>query len=240
MKVKTKCLISISCLAAAGLIASPALSAPQTKPMKTAQAGTQRVNARTSQMMTTHNRSVGSSYKARQYAGTRQYAAAPQYNQKRYYSGRGYSGNYYSSGRNYYGSSRNYYSAGPSYYGNSGYYGAGVYPSYSYYSGWPSYSYYSGWPSSYYGYGYPYSYYSGSYYSGYPYGYSYYQPGYSYNGGTVAAVQRRLGELGYYHGVVDGIMGPQTRAAIAAFENRHGMFADGVITGRLLNRMGLS
>ena len=27
----------------------------------------------------------------------------------------------------------------------------------------------------------------------------------------VAQVQRRLGELGYYPGIVDGIMGPQAR-----------------------------
>jgi hypothetical protein len=34
----------------------------------------------------------------------------------------------------------------------------------------------------------------------------------------VAAVQRRLGQLGYYRGVIDGVIGPQTRGAIAAFE----------------------
>jgi N-acetylmuramoyl-L-alanine amidase len=56
----------------------------------------------------------------------------------------------------------------------------------------------------------------------------------------VAAVQRRLGELGYYHGVVDGIMGSRTRAAIAAYESTHGLVVDGMITPRLLDRMGLA
>ena len=43
----------------------------------------------------------------------------------------------------------------------------------------------------------------------------------------VAQVQRRLGELGYYHGIVDGIMGPQTRAAVAAYEGTHNLVVDG-------------
>jgi hypothetical protein len=82
--------------------------------------------------------------------------------------------------------------------------------------------------------GYPYS-----YYGGYSNAYSNYQPGYGYDTATVAAVQRRLSELGYYHGVVDDTMRPQTRAAIAAFESTHGMIVDGMITTRLLNRMGV-
>lgn len=56
----------------------------------------------------------------------------------------------------------------------------------------------------------------------------------------VAQVQRRLGDLGYYHGIVDGIMGPQTRAAIAAYEDTHNLVADGTISQRLLARMGLA
>jgi len=49
-----------------------------------------------------------------------------------------------------------------------------------------------------------------------------------------------LGELGYYRGVVDGVIGPQTRASIGAFENNNGMVVDGMITTRLLARMGLA
>src|SRR6266516_4548998 len=110
--------------------------------------------------------------------------------------------------------------------GYTGYYGGGF--GYSYYG---SYSY---WPYGYSGY-YPYS-----YYGGYPYTYSYYQPAYGYDAGTVAAVQRRLGEFGYYHGAVDGVMGPRTRAAIAAYESRHGLAVDGTISAPLLDRLGLA
>jgi hypothetical protein len=100
----------------------------------------------------------------------------------------------------------------------------------------PYYGYYSYWPYSYYGY-YPYSY---SYYGDYhPYSYSYYS-GPAYGDNVVAAVQQRLAELGYYHGVIDGIVGPQTRAAISAYEATHNLVVDGTISGPLLDRMGLS
>ena len=56
----------------------------------------------------------------------------------------------------------------------------------------------------------------------------------------VVAVQRSLGQLGYYHGVFDGVVGPQTRGAIAAFESRNGLAVDGSISGRLLNELGLA
>ncbi|PYL59263.1 MAG: hypothetical protein DMF31_07425 [Verrucomicrobia bacterium] len=69
---------------------------------------------------------------------------------------------------------------------------------------------------------------------------SYYGSGYGYAGSTVAAVQQRLGQLGYYRGVVDGAIGPRTRSAIAAFESRHGLIVDGRISRPLLNRLGLA
>jgi hypothetical protein len=74
-----------------------------------------------------------------------------------------------------------------------------------------------------YGYGYPYGYPYG--YGGYEYGYDYGQSGYGYGYGTksrVAQLQRRLARAGYYHGAIDGIMGPQTRRAIRAYEREHG------------------
>jgi hypothetical protein len=75
----------------------------------------------------------------------------------------------------------------------------------------------------------------------YPYDYSYYtEPAYGYNGSLVAQVQRRLAELGYYHGVIDGIGGPHTRAAISAYESMHNRVVDRAISPRLLTRMGLS
>jgi hypothetical protein len=79
-----------------------------------------------------------------------------------------------------------------------------------------------GYPYGYYGYPYGYGY-------GYPYyGYGYGQPGYGYgdygNGShsRVAELQRRLARAGYYHGAIDGIMGPGTRRAIRAYERDHG------------------
>jgi len=88
----------------------------------------------------------------------------------------------------------------------------------------------------------PYSYYPSSYYRDYyPYSYSYYRgPAYGHDGSVVAAVQRGLAELGYYHGVIDGIMGPQTRAAISAYESTHNLVVDGTINAQLLRRMGLA
>jgi peptidoglycan hydrolase-like protein with peptidoglycan-binding domain len=41
----------------------------------------------------------------------------------------------------------------------------------------------------------------------------------------VAELQRRLSRAGYYHGSVDGVLGPQTRRAIRAYEADHG-YAD--------------
>ncbi len=89
--------------------------------------------------------------------------------------------------------------------------------------GYPYYSYY---PYDYYGYGYGYPY---GYYSSYGYDYDYYsQPAYDYgySGGygdrsSVVELQRRLARAGYYHGAIDGIMGPATRRALRAYERTH-------------------
>jgi hypothetical protein len=44
----------------------------------------------------------------------------------------------------------------------------------------------------------------------------------------------------YYYGVIDGVMGPRTRAAVAAYESRHGLAVDGTISAPLLDRLGLA
>ena len=97
-------------------------------------------------------------------------------------------------------------------------------------------------------YGYPYAWYP--YYWGGPWGYDYYypynygyysygQPPYGYNSGAlVEQVQSRLADNGYYSGVVDGVLGPRTRAAIRTYERRHGLPVDGMLTGQLLSHMG--
>ena len=45
---------------------------------------------------------------------------------------------------------------------------------------------------------------------------------------SVADIQQRLKELGYYTGSVDGISGSGTRRAIMLFQEQHGLTADGV------------
>ena len=132
---------------------------------------------------------------------------------------------------------RNYYT-GSRHYGGGRYYGSGYYP---YRSSGTSISIGigAGYPGYYgYGYGYPYSY---GY--GYPYGYSGYygySSGYARRGNVVAEVQSRLAHRGYYHGVIDGVVGPRTRSAIAHYEANHGMIVDGRIDRNLLRSLDLS
>jgi hypothetical protein len=110
-----------------------------------------------------------------------------------------------------------------------------------------SYSFGYGYPYYSYGYGYPYysyGYYPYDYYGSYPYNYGYYyynQPGYDTyaNGSVVIQVQSRLARAGYYHGPIDGVMGPRTHYAIQAYERDRGLRVDGAISGQLLRNMGL-
>jgi hypothetical protein len=123
-------------------------------------------------------------------------------------------------------------------FGFPGWWGWDGYP----YGGYPYYSY----PYGYYGYGYGYpgyGDYGGDYGNGNGYGYGYgnsnqygygnsNQYGYGnsnqYGSPTrskVAELQRRLSRAGYYRGSVDGVLGPQTRRAIRAYESDHG-YAD--------------
>jgi len=111
------------------------------------------------------------------------------------------------------------------------------YRSYGYGYGYPYYSY---GPSISFGFGYPYS------YGYYPYDYSYGYHGYNRsgydtyaNGSIVIQVQARLARAGYYHGAIDGAMGPRTHYAIVAYERDHGLRVDGAISGQLLRNMGL-
>ena len=70
--------------------------------------------------------------------------------------------------------------------------------------------------------GYPYG-----YYGGYNYGDYGYQGGYG-NGSSVVELQRRLARAGYYHGAIDGIMGPATRRALREYERTHNQSAYGM------------
>jgi Putative peptidoglycan binding domain len=225
--VKTKISIFLTCLAAGALIASPALGKPEKKSTAASMSKVQRSAPHTTRVTPSH-----------QYNQSRQSMVSSRAANTHYYTGSRYAGTSSHAGRQYSGT-RSYvttpYYGGNNYYGSTGYYYGGSYPYYSYSSGWP----YSSWgfgtswgyPYSYWG-GYPDSYYSNSYYS-------YYTPAYGYNASLVAAVQRRLGQLGYYHGVVDGVIGPRTRGAIAAFESRNGLAVDGRISRPLLDTLRL-
>ena len=103
-------------------------------------------------------------------------------------------------------------------------------------------------PDNYYGYG----------YDSYPYGYT---PGYYYNSGPyegeeqydqnnndvtvqsadsiVANAQAKLAQQGYYHGEIDGILGPETGRAIARFQSNQGLRVTGVLTRDTIGALGL-
>ena len=83
---------------------------------------------------------------------------------------------------------------------------------------------------------YPYDYY------GYPYDQGYYVYDAStaaYAGSTVSAVQSQLAAQGYYHGVVDGVYGPETRAALTRYQRDHGLQVTGSLTAATLQSLGL-
>ena len=119
-----------------------------------------------------------------------------------------------------------------------------------------------------YGYPYNYGYYPDGYNSGYGYnGYNGYndqgvydsapadqngyddQSGYqprSQNGygaqsatSTVAAVQERLIRDGFYHGQIDGVLGPETRHALVRFQTKNGLRISGELSTETLDALGL-
>jgi hypothetical protein len=76
----------------------------------------------------------------------------------------------------------------------------------------------------------------------YPYGdgydTGYYSPG--YGGGNVAVqVQAALAQAGYYQGPIDGIVGPGTSAALAAFQHDNGLRVTGSITPGVVQTLGI-
>jgi hypothetical protein len=96
--------------------------------------------------------------------------------------------------------------------------------------------------------GYPYDYYGYNYYpdyydqSGYGYGGEYYdQNGYAdqSTSSIVAAAQERLAREGYYRGEIDGVVGPETRRAVARYQSNHGLRVDGNLTPDTLGALGL-
>lgn len=58
-------------------------------------------------------------------------------------------------------------------------------------------------------------------------------------GSEVRNIQQRLKDWGYYKGSVDGIYGTATRAAVIAFQKKHGITADGICGQKTLELIGL-
>jgi hypothetical protein len=115
---------------------------------------------------------------------------------------------------------------GGHYYGHGRYYGGRFY-------------------GGYYGYGYPYY---GYPYYGYPY---YYGPGVTFSFGrgrgygygssldTTVDVQRALKRRGYYHGSIDGVLGPETRSALRDFQSSKHRDVTGRIDDRTLRDLDI-
>jgi Putative peptidoglycan binding domain len=107
-----------------------------------------------------------------------------------------------------------------------------------------------GWHGGHYGYG-------GGYWGWYGDPYSYDYPYYGYNDGdyydaqtslsevapseqTIVAVQKELAKLGYYHGQIDGTVGPETRKAISWFQSVDNLSVSGRIDDPTLKALQIS
>jgi N-acetylmuramoyl-L-alanine amidase len=58
-------------------------------------------------------------------------------------------------------------------------------------------------------------------------------------GEEVRRIQKKLRELGYYSGSVDGIFGSATKKAVIAFQKNCGITADGIAGAKTLRYLGL-
>ncbi|HEY1582742.1 MAG TPA: peptidoglycan-binding protein [Chthoniobacterales bacterium] len=74
--------------------------------------------------------------------------------------------------------------------------------------------------------------------------YAYDEPIYGYNnldpGQVIENVQVALRDAGYYPGAIDGLVGPQTRAALAAFQQDHGLIVTEAVDEPTLVTLGLT
>ena len=74
--------------------------------------------------------------------------------------------------------------------------------------------------------------------------YAYDAPIYAYNNlppdQVIANVQSALQQQGYYHGEVDGLLGPQTRAAVAGYQRDHGLYTTSTIDQPTLQSLGMA
>jgi hypothetical protein len=79
----------------------------------------------------------------------------------------------------------------------------------------------------------------GTYQWDYPYWYDYPTINVTTDYGVIEDVQSALADRGYYHGVIDGILGPESRQAIEAFQSDQGLPVTGQIDGKLLAALRL-
>jgi hypothetical protein len=74
--------------------------------------------------------------------------------------------------------------------------------------------------------------------------YAYDGPIYGYNDlppdQVIANVQAALQQQGYYQGEVDGLLGPLTQGAIAAYQNDHGLYTTSAIDRPTLESLGMA
>lgn len=74
--------------------------------------------------------------------------------------------------------------------------------------------------------------------------YAYDGPIYGYNGlmpdQVIANVQSTLQQEGYYHGEVDGMLGPYTREALANYQRQHGLYVTSAIDRLTLEALGMA
>lgn len=81
-------------------------------------------------------------------------------------------------------------------------------------------------------------------YSPYYNNYLYSEPIYGYDnlapGQVIENVQLALRDEGYYSGAIDGLVGPQTRAALAAYQQDHGLIVTEAIDEPTLVTLGLA
>jgi hypothetical protein len=82
---------------------------------------------------------------------------------------------------------------------------------------------------------------------GYDPGYEFYAydgPIYGYDGlppdQVIANVQTALQREGYYHGMIDGMLGPLTRAALADYQSDHGLAITSAVDQPTLETLGMS
>jgi hypothetical protein len=90
-----------------------------------------------------------------------------------------------------------------------------------------------------YAYGYAPDYYDSSVYPSQTYDANGYGAVDQYVDPTVAAVQERLERDGYYHGDIDGVLGPETRNALARYQSDHSLRVTGGLTSDTLRALGL-